>query len=147
MGLYRNDYSISLHLREIARGVQVDPKAVRAQLKRLEKTNVIAGTQKGRNKEYTLNLGNYLTLYHMVLAETFASIQYLDKNFEIKKLVSETNNSMGNATLLFGSFAKGNMTEESDIDIIVLADKKPDVNAFRAVGKLINREVSVKFAT
>ncbi|MCW4017787.1 MAG: nucleotidyltransferase domain-containing protein, partial [Candidatus Bathyarchaeota archaeon] len=49
--------------------------------------------------------------------------------------------------LLFGSFAKGNMTEESDIDIIVLADKKPDVNAFRAVGKLINREVSVKFAT
>jgi DNA-binding Lrp family transcriptional regulator len=147
LGLYRNDYGTSLHLREIARAVHVDPKSVATQLKRLEKNNVIAGIQKGRNKEYSLNLGNYLTPYHMVLAEAFASIQYLDRNFEIKKLVSETGDSMGNAAILFGSFAKGTMTDESDIDILILADKKPNRSAFQAAGELINREVSVKFAT
>jgi predicted nucleotidyltransferase len=147
LGLFKSNYKASFHLREIAREIQVDVKAVRAQLDKLEKSNIITSVQKGKNKEYSLNLSNYLTIYHVILAEAFASIDYLSKHFEIRKLVSEINGNLGNVAVLFGSFAKENMTDESDIDIIVIADKKPEEKAFREMGSLIDRKINVKFAT
>lgn len=147
LGLFKNDYKASFHLREIARKIRVDAKAVRVQLDRLEKSNVITSAQKGKNREYSLNLGNYLTFYHLILAEAFASIDYLSRNFEIKKLINETSDNLGDTAILFGSFAKENMTEASDIDIIVVADKKPEEKAFREAGSLIDRKISLKFAT
>ena len=147
LSLYRNNYKVSLHLREIARETNVDVKAIQLQLKKLEKINIILGTTKGRNKEYNLNLNNYTTKYYMILAETFASINYLSKNFEIKKLVSEIEDHMGNTAILFGSYAKEETTRESDIDILVITDKKPDINAVREAGRLIDREISVKSTT
>jgi hypothetical protein len=107
LGLYRSNYTTSFHVREAARKTRIDVKAIQLQLKMLEKINVASSTQKGRNKEYSLNLNNYLTKYYMILAETFASITYLSKNFEVKKLISEIGNKIGDSVLLFGSFAKG----------------------------------------
>lgn len=147
LSLYRNNYKVSLHLREIARETNVDVKAIQLQLKKLEKINIILSTTKGRNKEYNLNLNNYTTKYYMILAETFASINYLSKNFEIKKLASEIEDHMGNTAILFGSYAKEETTRESDIDILVITDKKPDINAVREAGRLIDREISVKSTT
>lgn len=147
LGLFKSDYKATFHLREIAREIRVDVKAVRAQLSRLEASNIITSAQKGKNKEYNLNLSTYLTIYHMVLAEAFASIDYLSRHFEIKKLVSEINGNLGDVAVLFGSFAKENMTDESDIDIIIIADKKLEEKAFREVGSLIDRKINLKFAT
>ena len=144
LGLFRSDYEASFHLREMARAIEVDAKAVRVQLNRLEKASVLTSTVKGRNKENSLNLGNYLALYHLVLAETFATVDYLSRNFEVKKLVSETADSLGNSAVLFGSFAKRDMTPESDIDILIIGEKKPELSAFREIGSLLGRKVSVK---
>lgn len=147
IGLFRSDYKASFHLREIARRTRVDAKAVRVQLDRLEKANILISAVRGRNKEYRLNLENYLTHYHLTLAETYATVDYLSRNFEIKKLVSEAADILGDSALLFGSFAKGEATKESDIDILIIDDKKPDLTAFREVSNLLGREVSVKFVS
>lgn len=147
LGLYRNNYAAAFHVREVARKVRIDVKAVQLQLKMLENVNVVSGTTNGRNKEYRLNLGNYLTKYHMVLAETFASITYLNENFEVKKLISEIGDHLCGCIVLFGSFAKGEMTQESDIDLLVINDRKPDTHAAVEMGRLIGREVSVKSTT
>jgi predicted nucleotidyltransferase len=144
LGLFRSNYKTSFYLREIARQIQVDAKAVRLQLNRLEKANIITSIQKGKNREYTLNLGNSLTLYHLLLAEAFTTVEYLNRNFEIKKLVSETTENLGKTAMLFGSFAKENMTQESDIDILIIDDKKPDLSVFKEVGSLLSREISIK---
>jgi len=147
LGLYRSNYATSFHVREAARKTRIDVKAIQLQLKMLEKINVASSTQKGRNKEYSLNLNNYLTKYYMILAETFASITYLSKNFEVKKLISEIGDKIGDSVLLFGSFAKGEMTQESDIDLLVIGDRKPDLDAVREAGRLMGREISVKSTT
>jgi predicted nucleotidyltransferase len=94
-----------------------------------------------------LNLDNYLTKYYMILAETFASITYLSKNFEIKKLFSEIGDKIGDSVMLFGSFAKGEMTQKSDIDLLVIGDKKSNLDAVRETGRLIGREIGVKSTT
>jgi len=147
LALYRNNYKASMHLREIARETNVDVKAIQLQLKKLEKTNITTSTMKGKNKEYSLNLNNYTAKYYITLAETFTTINYLSKNYEIKKLITETENQLGNSTILFGSYAKEETTEESDIDLLIISDKKPDTNAIKEAGKLINREINVKITT
>jgi predicted nucleotidyltransferase len=147
LGLYRSNYDASFHVRAVARETNIDVKAIQLQLKMLEKINVVSSTQKGRNKEYSLNLDNYLTKYYMILAETFASITYLSKNFEIKKLFSEIGDKIGDSVMLFGSFAKGEMTQKSDIDLLVIGDKKSNLDAVRETGRLIGREIGVKSTT
>lgn len=144
LGLFLGDYRRSLHVREIARDVDVDVKAVGLQLRRLENINVLFSIIKGRNKEYRLKLDNLVAKYYMILAETFASIRYLEKNFLIKRLMSETGDKLEGTTMLFGSFAKGEMTEESDIDLFIISDRKPDADVIRETGSLIDREVNLK---
>ena len=144
LGLFRNDYKTSFYLREIARNVHIDAKAVGLQLNRLEKVNIVKSLQKGKNKEHTLNLNNFLTLYYLVLAETFTTLEYLNRNFEIKKLVGETNEKMGKTAILFGSFAKESMTKESDIDLLIIDNEKSDLTILKELGNLLSREVNVK---
>jgi predicted nucleotidyltransferase len=147
LGLYRSNYATVFHVREVARKIRIDVKAVQLQLRMLENVNVVSGTTNGRNKEYRLNLGNYLAKYYMLLAEVFASISFLSENFEVKKLISEIGEPMGSCIVLFGSFAKGEMTQGSDIDLLFIGDGKPDTNAAVEAGRLIGREVNVKSTT
>lgn len=144
LGLFLGDYSRSLHVREIARDVGVDVKAVGLQLRRLEDINVLSSIIKGRNKEYRLKLDNLVAKYYMILAETFASIRFLEKNFLIKRLMIEIGDKLEGTTMLFGSFAKGEMTEESDIDLFIISSRKPDADVIRETGSLIDREVNIK---
>ncbi len=147
LALFTTNYKTSRYLREIARETHVDVKAISIQLNRLEKTNILTSIQKGKNKEYRLNLNNYLTQYYLVLAECFLTIEYLDNNFEVKKLVSETADNLGKTALLFGSFAKGNMTQESDMDILIIGDSKPDLSVFKEIGNLLSREINIKYVS
>jgi len=147
LGLYASDYKKSLHLREIARETKVDVKAVQLQLKRLEKRNILSSIMKGRNKEYYLNLSNSISKYYMILAETFASLSYLGKNFLIKKVIDEIGSHIEGTIILFGSFAKGQTNERSDIDLFVVTERKIDRSVFTKAGNLIGRETSVKSST
>ncbi len=147
LALFTTNYKTSRYLREIARETHVDVKAISIQLNRLEKTNILTSIQTGKNKEYRLNLNNYLTQYYLVLAECFLTIEYLDNNFEVKKLVSETADNLGKTALLFGSFAKGNMTQESDMDILIIGDSKPDLSVFKEIGNLLSREINIKYVS
>jgi predicted nucleotidyltransferase len=147
LALYRSNYTTAFHVREVAREIKVDVKAVQLQLRMLENVNVVLSIVKGRNKEYRLNLDNYLVKYYMILAETFASITYVGRNFEVKKLIGEAIDQLCGCVVLFGSFAKGEMTLASDIDLLVISDRKPDIDAVVEMGKLIGREINVKSIT
>lgn len=144
LGLYRNNYKILLHVREIARETKVDVKAVQLQLKRLERANILSSALKGRNKEYRLNLNNFAARYYLIMAEAFFTINFLDKNFQIKKVISEISGKIDGPILLFGSFAKGYATKESDIDIFAISDKKFDNEIIEELSTIIGRKISVK---
>jgi len=146
LGLYRDDYRRSLHLRRIARETEVDVKAIQLQLKRLERMRILSSILRGRNREYSLNLGNLLTRYYMILAETFTTITFLEKNFLVKKIIGELGDRVEGTVILFGSFAKGRIAKESDVDLFILTEKDSDVHTSVAkeVGGLIDREISIK---
>src|SRR5579864_7161041 len=142
--LYLDDYKKSLHLREISREAQIDVKAIQLQLQKLEKINVLSSIIRGRNKDYSLNLNNVTTKYYLIMAEIFASIIHLKKNFMIKKIVEEIENKIHDPLILFGSFAKGTYTKESDVDIFMIGDKKINTGLIIEATSMVGRKISVK---
>jgi len=138
--LYTTNYTKQMHLREIARAINVDVKATHLQLEKLESLNVLNSTRKGRHKEYTLNLQNLLTKNFLVIAELFKSTKFLSENFPIKKILSQIDDD--SITVLFGSYAKGTYTEESDIDIFSIGE-----TSIGQLGKTIGKTIVVKSAT
>ncbi len=145
--LYLNDYKKSLHLREISREIKIDVKAVQLQLQKLEKINVLSSIIRGRNKDYYLNLNNVTTKYYVTMAEVFATIIYLKKNFLIKKLVGEIENKIHDPMILFGSFAKGTHTKESDMDVFMISETKNKTDSIMESTDLVGREISLKSAS
>lgn len=144
LGHYLDNYKKSLHIREISRETNVDVKATQLQLKKLEKINVLSSIIRGRNKDYYLNLNNVTTKYYLIIAEVFTSIIYLKKNFLIKKIIGEIGNKIHDPVILFGSFAKGSYTKESDIDMFVISDKKTETNSIIKATNLVGREINLK---
>lgn len=144
IGLYLDDYKKSLHLREISRETEIDVKAIQLQLKKLEKINVFSSTIRGRNKDYLLNLNNVTTKYYLVMAEVFVCIIYLKRNFLIKKIVEEIDNKIHDPLILFGSFAKGTHTKESDVDILIISNKKINTSSIIEATNMVGRKISLK---
>jgi len=150
LSLYANDYKKSLHVRAIARETEVDVKAIQLQLVRLERANVLKSVLKGRNKEYFLNLDNYITKHFMAMAESFTSANFLTNNFVIKKIINEVGDKLEGIVVLFGSFVAGKQIKESDIDLFVVGEKELGSIGKAAIAeesRLIDREVSVKYST
>lgn len=146
LGLYRTDYRRPCYVREVSREVKVDVKATQLQLKRLERMNILSSVSRGRIKEYRLNLANQIGLYLMTMAEVYFTVTYLNRNFPVKKLVSEVRNRIEGTTILFGSFAKAQATSESDIDLLILDEKEPPPQLFKPVGSIIGKRISLKHA-
>ncbi len=140
--LYSGEYGKRLHLREIARAVGVDVKAVQLQLRNLEENNVLRSELRGRNKDFSLNPENPMTMYHMVLAEVYTSIRLMETSYPIKRVAGELLGKVRGIVAVFGSYAKAVEDEESDIDILVIGDDLPveltDLN------DVIGREVNIR---
>jgi len=85
-----------------------------------------------------------------MLAETYASVNYLSRNFLVKKIVGEIAGRIDGTLTLFGSFAKGELTKQSDVDLFVMDGKKRGATArdvVREIGDMVGREISVKFGS
>lgn len=147
LALYRNDYRQSYYLREVAREVDIDMKAVQHQLKRLEDMNIVTSDRRGKIKEYRLNLANSTTRYFMAMAETFYTVTYLAANFLVKKLLSHVEANVEGSLVLFGSLATGQGTRESDIDILAISERQVDPSAVKEAENLLGRKINAKLAS
>lgn len=123
ISLYCDDYKKGIHIREIARQLGKNHRTVILALQELEKKAVMRAKTEGRNKIYTLNLDNFVTREYIRSAEIAKTITLLEKHFLLKKFAQEILSDAGSVPLvLFGSYAKGTETKESDIDLLVFTD-------------------------
>ncbi len=142
--LYRSNYAISLHARAIGKLLSTSHMTLLPYLARLEELKILHSTMVGRNKQYTLNKENILTKYYLTTAEQLVTLNYLEKNFLIRKLTEHLNNvDVINPLILFGSYVKDYANEESDIDLFYIG-KIPEkqllhIKKFETIyGKKIN---------
>ena len=142
--LYRCYYSSNLYIRAMAKLMGTSHVALLPYLKHLEELKILNSEKAGRNKQYTLNKENILTKYYLAATEELVTIDYLENTFLIKKLADHLSNiDVSSPLVLFGSYAKGYATEESDIDLFSIGkltgNQQIHIKKFEATyGKKVN---------
>lgn len=146
LSLYRTDYTTSVHTRAMAKKLSVSHVTLLPHLRRLEKAKILLSRRVGKNKEYLLNPNNSLTKRYLEITEELATIDYLDKNFLIKRISDQLSTmDLIGSLLLFGSYTKDYSTEASDIDIFHLGRLEQDEQSqIKKFGKTYGTEINIK---
>ena len=123
------------YLRETARILKMDPMTVKRSLDILVKDKLLIKFEEKNRILYQANMEN-------------TSLRYLKISYNLsllkeKKLVDFIISKMKSVTsiMLFGSFAKGENDNNSDIDIVVISTSKDKPTS--EVSKLLNRDVNL----
>ena len=149
ISLYRSNYLASFHVRQMAKLLGASHVTLLPHLKSLEKDRILEAKTVGKNKAYTLNLGNISTKDNIILSEKSEALEFIEKVFIIKKLYSEIANlNLPGCIIVFGSYAKGYFTKESDIDIFYLGEiTEKETSTMKRFGELYNKRISIKKST
>ena len=123
--LFHEDYSRKTHLREICRKTELNENTVSKILAKLVEENFLNYEKRGNLKEYFIkNSKKSSTILSLVDSEKFENLpnirkkairSYLDSLLEFPLIV-----------ILFGSTAKENFNDNSDIDLFLVVNKKID---------------------
>ncbi len=149
LSFYRADYTVSLHVRAMAKTLGTSHVALLPHLRLLEELKILNAHTAGRNKQFTLNKDNILTKYYLNAAEELATIDFLEKHFIFKKLTGTLNTlDFSFPLLLFGSYVKGYADEESDIDLFIIGKlTENQQNAFKKFEATFGKKISIKTLT
>lgn len=117
--------------REIQKNTKTSIGSVNQTLKLLLELKIVTREKKGNVFLYRINSENYLLKYFKILENLLYVHNFVE---EVKPYASEI--------ILYGSCAKGENTENSDIDIFIKTEYKPQVR--KIVNKYIGMDDSFK---
>lgn len=121
--LYLGDYSKRLYLREISKLSKLPLKTTQTTLAYLEREKILKSSVHGKNKYFILNLDNPKTKLLLLEAESFKTFIFLEEYPLFKSFLKEIKH-ISAPIIIFGSFAKFTDTKSSDLDLLVISDKK-----------------------
>lgn len=129
-----------LHVRAIAKKLKVNHVTVMNRLEELMRENVLDFKQEGKNKVYFLKKTVEARSY-VIMAECYKLNMTLKMYPELRNIVKAIQkHSKIKLSLLFGSYAKREVREDSDIDIFIeTKDRK-----LKKELELLNSRLSVK---
>jgi len=125
--LFYDNKKAGIHLRDIARKTKLNENSATRFLKQLEEEGVLFSKKDGNLKKYYINLkkldkiGYIFTSFDLERFNKLPSlrkraIEYYLNNLEEKPIIA----------FLFGSSAKGTFRNDSDIDLLLIVNKKID---------------------
>ena len=116
----------SRYVNELARLLKLDPGNTFKKLKEFEVEGILSAEFKGKQNYYSLNLKYpLLKEYEKLYESKFGLVKALEEKLGKLKGLEEA--------FIFGSFAKGNFSDDSDIDLLVIG--KHD---FKELAKIIS---------
>ena len=125
-----------LNQREIARTLKVTPSGVAKALLLLEKEKVVIV-----EKDKLMNL-NLISLNRTQKILKFKQLENLKQIYELELVEFLEENFPGTTIILFGSFARGEDTTKSDIDIAIIGTKKKIAN-LEFFEKSLERQINI----
>ena len=156
--LFYENKNQGIHLREISRKTGIYVPSVSKFLKKLEDENILKAEKDGNLKKYyAKNNSNTNTMFQLFDIEKYEKLLSIRKTAITRFL--ENMDEKPVFVLLFGSTAKGNHKEESDIDILIVlnrqinlekAEKETEaitglrINSFRITYEKFTKELKLK---
>ncbi len=111
------------HIREIADLLGTNHMRVKRELLVLQDKNVVDFNKEGRNYVYFLK-DSLEAKQYILISEHYKLLEASDKK-ELRKLICDILSIEDiSLAIIFGSYAKGEETEESDIDLYVESDNR-----------------------
>lgn len=123
ISLFYKDKGAKIHLRGIARNTELNENSVTRFLKQLEERQILHSEREGNLKKYSIKTNDFTyTIFTYFDIKRFHSLPSMRKNailYFLKELKEKPV-----ITLLFGSTAKNNFNKHSDIDLLLIVNKK-----------------------
>jgi len=124
--LFYTDKTIQIHLREVARKTKLNENSAFRFLQDMEKEHILISKKDGNLKKYSLAKNNLtyslLTQLDILRFNTLPSIRRNAMTMFLNTLKEKPI-----IAILFGSTAKNTYTEHSDIDLLLIVNKKIDI--------------------
>lgn len=131
-----NKPTYGFHIRELARETKLNPNTIITLTNHLEEEGLIKKEKKKHLVEVSLNFENPKTIQRKKLF----NLSELHDSGLIEFLIEKYN--YPKAIILFGSFARGEDAERSDIDIAIITPNKhiPELNKYE---KILGHEIQL----
>ena len=120
--LYLENYTKQYYLREISKLTKIPLKTTQSLVNYLEINKILKSTTKGKNKYFKLNLENIQTKLYLLQTEIFKTSLFLQKYPMFKTFIKDLKND--DLIVAFGSFAKFSSNKDSDVDLLIVSNKK-----------------------
>lgn len=124
LGLFYKNTNTSLHLREIARNINLSEGPLTRHLNKLLKEKILTFKTEGNLKKFSIVKSKIPLIFPLYDLQKYDDLTYIRKN-----AVSFYLNNLKEKPIfiiLFGSTAKETYKDDSDIDIITVFNKKTD---------------------
>ena len=122
ISLFRGNYQLRFYLREISRLSKIPLKTCQNLLTSLEEIKVLKSKTEGKNKYFYLNLGNIKTKSYLLQTEIYQTDVFTERYSQFKMFLKSLKTTV--PIIIFGSFAKFTSDKDSDLDMVVISDKK-----------------------
>lgn len=133
------------HLHSLASLTRLSVMGISKIIKQLEKKQVVAVTKIGRTHLIKLNK-TFDNLLFFCLAEQYKFREFLKKHQSLKGFLLQLREKLqdkSDFSLIFGSYASGEQSTKSDLDILIVSSHKKEISKIlKTVSILLDTELS-----
>lgn len=141
LSLFTNGFEKEYYIREVQKLLKISPRTAQLILEDLENKGIIESETRGKIKSYKLKV-NELSKRYLIFVEQYKSIAFMEKNLLVKEIIEKISPHIGGIGIIFGSYAKGNASKGSDLDIFIAGNYKKE--EIKKVSRNLGVELSVK---
>ncbi len=137
-----NDYNIKLTASDVSRKIKIPRRTTSRVFNKLIKANLIRYVTEGKNKKYYLDLEDQRVKSLIGFLEYYKALKFSLEEKKIFLILEEIMKLRD--IVLFGSYAKGIATLESDADILVIGNKSEKL---KELARRQVKQINLHFST
>ncbi|MGD9275641.1 MAG: nucleotidyltransferase domain-containing protein [Candidatus Pacearchaeota archaeon] len=125
ISLFRRNYNSRFYLRQISKLSKLPLKTCQNILHELETSKILKSKTEGKNKYFFLNLEIIKTKLILQQAEIYQTDLFMEKYPQFKIFLKSIKAHA--LIIIFGSFAKFTANKNSDLDLLIVSNKKVEL--------------------
>jgi len=141
LSLFTDGYYKEYYIREVYNTLNIGVRTAKRILDDLEQKGILTSNIKGNIRVFTIQ-NNQLARDYLTLTEQYKKIIFLQNNLLIKEIIEKITPHIKGISLIFGSYAKEEQDEESDLDLCIIG-KFNKTEIFK-VSKTYNISLNIK---